>query len=439
MNFLDGFSKLTKLEKIGLLQKEALHHHAHGDELLKGFWHGSHEMQKTFDEFSENTISNFYIPYGVCPNVLINNQLYTVPMAIEESSVVAAASNAAKFWYSRGGFKAQVISTVKNGQVHFIWKGESQKLFNLFERVKEQLYVEIAPLTLNMERRGGGVVDLKLIDRTQDEEGYYQLWMKFETCDAMGANFINSCLEAAGKRLQQLVSLEESFSASERELLIVMSILSNFTPECLVRVEVSCPVDELADPSLGMAPELFAEKLIRAVRIATIDVNRATTHNKGIFNGIDAVVVATGNDYRATEACGHAYACRQGRYQSLTQAKIENGIFSFWLEIPLALGTVGGLTRLHPLADLSLSMMGRPSAPELMQIVATIGLAQNFAALKSLVTSGIQKGHMKMHLMNILKSFEASENEQIKAKEYFNDRVISVSAVREYLTNLRGL
>lgn len=439
MDIIEGFSKLSKLEKIQGLKKTALKDIFRSDDLLKSFWHSSSEMQKTFDDFSENTISNFYIPYGVCPNVLINDKLFAVPMAIEESSVVAAAANAAKYWLTRGGFRTRVISTIKNGQVHFIWKGESEKLFAFFDQCKELLYAEVSPVTLNMEKRGGGIIDLHLEDRTFDEDGYYQLWMKFETCDAMGANFINSCLEIVGKRFQQLVSEEESFLASERELMIVMAILSNYTPECLVHAEVSCPVDELEDRSLGMSASLFAEKIVRAVRIASIDTNRATTHNKGIFNGIDAVVVATGNDYRAVEACGHAYAARDGKYRSLTGASIENGVFKFWLELPLALGTVGGLTRLHPLADLSLSMMGRPNAPQLMQIISTIGLAQNFAALKSLVTSGIQKGHMKMHLMNILKSFEASEKEQEKAKTYFADKVVSVSSVRQYLTDLRGM
>lgn len=439
MQTIEGFSKLSKWEKIQQLKSLALNEVTRADELLKSFWHASPEVQKTFDEFSENTISNFYIPYGVCPNVLINDQYYAVPMAIEESSVVAAASNACKYWSTRGGFKAEIISTTKNGQIHFIWHGESEKLFSFFDQCKHFLYQEVAPLTTNMEKRGGGLKDLFLVDRTADESGYYQLWMKFDTCDAMGANFINSCLETVAKRFEMLVAENDGFSDDERKLMIVMSILSNYTPECLVRVTAECRVDELTDPALGMSAQLFAEKIVRAVRIARIDTNRATTHNKGIFNGIDAVVVATGNDYRAVEACGHAYAARDGIYRGLTQAEVSNDLFKFWLEIPIAVGTVGGLTRLHPLADLSLSMMGRPNAKQLMMIIATIGLAQNFAALRSLVTSGIQKGHMKMHLMNILKSFEATEAEQVQAKNHFSDKVVSVLAVRNFLTQLRGM
>jgi hydroxymethylglutaryl-CoA reductase len=217
-----------------------------------------------------------------------------------------------------------------------------------------------------------------------------------------------------------------------------MAILSNYTPDCRVKAFVECEISDLNDPSLGMSAEEFAEKFARAIRISKVDVTRATTHNKGIFNGIDAVVVATGNDYRAVEACGHAYAARDGQYRGLSDVSLENGKFRFSLEIPLAIGTVGGLTSLHPLARLSLMMLGRPSASELMKIVATIGLAQNFAAVRSLITSGIQKGHMKMHLMNILNHLEASEKESEQAKKYFENEVISFKSVREFVSGLRN-
>jgi hydroxymethylglutaryl-CoA reductase len=187
-----------------------------------------------------------------------------------------------------------------------------------------------------------------------------------------------------------------------------------------------------------MGPLEFAQKFARAIRISKIDVTRATTHNKGIFNGIDAVVLATGNDFRAVEACGHAYAARDGQYRGLSDVEIVDGKFRFSLEIPLAIGSVGGLTSLHPMARLSLDMLGRPGAAELMKIVASIGLAQNFAAVRSLVTSGIQKGHMKMHLMNILNHLEASEAEREKAKVYFENEVISFKSVREFIAGLRN-
>jgi hydroxymethylglutaryl-CoA reductase len=215
-----------------------------------------------------------------------------------------------------------------------------------------------------------------------------------------------------------------------------MSILSNYVPDCIVRAEVSCPIEDLAEKHIEN-PNEFATKFVQAVQIAEIEPFRAVTHNKGIMNGIDAVVLATGNDFRAVEAGIHAYASKTGQYSSLSHAKIENGIFSFWLEIPLALGTVGGLTSLHPLVKLSLEMLEKPSAKELMQIVAVAGLAQNFAALRSLTTTGIQDGHMKMHLNNILNQFEANDEERHLIKKHFKHHVVSHSAVVDFLENLR--
>ncbi len=433
MGHISGFSKLTKIEKIDFLSQQFFANPERTKSLLRSFWHPDEKAQKVFDEFSENTLTNFMFPYGVVPNLVINNKTYCVPMVIEESSVVAAAAKAAKFWSTRGGFRAQVISTRKVGQVHLIWNGsQSASLFSFFADVKNELIEEVKPLTANMEKRGGGLLDLKLIDRTSDEPGYYQLWAEFETCDAMGANFINSVLESLGRAFK-----ERLLSVTGTEAQIVMAILSNYTPECRVRVHVECPVAELHDPAHGMSAQEFALKFARAVRIAKIDVNRATTHNKGIFNGIDAVVLATGNDFRAVEACGHTWAARDGQYRGLTDCQLKDDHFQFSLEIPLAIGTVGGLTALHPMAKFSLDLLGNPSASELMTIIATTGLAQNFGALRSLVTSGIQKGHMKMHLMNILNHLEASEAEREHIRSKFEERVISFRDVRDELAQIR--
>jgi len=435
---LNGFSKLSKFEKIDLVVK----HYFSDSELVKNqfknFWHDDENVQRTLDEFSENTLTNFPFPMGVVPNLKLNDELLCVPMVIEESSVVAASARSANFWLSRGGFHAEVISTVKSGQVHFIWKGESsEKLQSYFESIKEELLNETKPLTSNMEKRGGGVLSLALIDRTKDEPGYYQLSAEFETCDAMGANFINSILELLGRTFKEKIATASELSESERDVQIVMAILSNYTPKSRVRAWVQCKIEDLNDPSFGMEASEFAEKFARAIRISKIDVTRATTHNKGIMNGIDAVVVATGNDYRAVEACAHAYAARDGQYRGLSDVTVENGLFTFSLEIPMAIGTVGGLTSLHPLARLSLDMLGRPNAHDLMKVVAAIGLAQNFAAVRSLVTSGIQKGHMKMHLMNILNHLEANEAERESAKVHFENEIISFKSVREYISHLR--
>ena len=207
-------------------------------------------------------------------------------------------------------------------------------------------------------------------------------------------------------------------------------------PYCVVRAEVSCRVEELAEKKIEN-PQEFAEKLVQAVRIAEVEPYRAVTHNKGIMNGVDAVVLATGNDFRAVEAGVHAYASRNGKYSSLSHAKIENGIFTFWMEIPLALGTVGGLTSLHPLVKIALEILGKPSAQELMQVVAVTGLAQNFAALRSLTTTGIQEGHMKMHLNNILNQYQATPEERKAIAQYFENHTVSHASVVELIENLR--
>ncbi|WP_281238692.1 MULTISPECIES: hydroxymethylglutaryl-CoA reductase, degradative [Flavobacterium] len=431
-----GFSKLSKEEKINWIAKNYFSTPSEAIALLKNYWNLDEKIQKLHDEFIENTISNFYIPLGVAPNFLINGKYSTIPMAIEESSVVAAASKAAKFWSTRGGFKTTVLNTEKIGQVHFIYQGDKSKLELFFIQFKQKFFEATENITKNMQKRGGGILDIVLKDKTNLIPNYFQLHATFETKDSMGANFINSCLEQFAKTLKEEALTFELFSEEEKNIQVVMSILSNYVPNCIVRAEVSCPVAELAEKHIEN-PQEFAEKFIQAVQIAEVEPYRAVTHNKGIMNGIDAVVLATGNDFRAVEAGIHAYASRNGSYSSLSHAKIENGIFSFWLEVPLALGTVGGLTSLHPLVKLSLEMLEKPSAKELMQIVAVAGLAQNFAALRSLTTTGIQDGHMKMHLNNILNQFEATDTERIFIKKHFKHHVVSHSAVVDYIENLR--
>ncbi|MFV8345992.1 hydroxymethylglutaryl-CoA reductase, degradative [Flavobacterium sp. ZB4P13] len=433
---ISGFSKLSKEEKIKWIANQYFSTPTEAIALLKNYWNSDEKIQKLHDEFIENTITNFYIPLGVAPNFLINGKYSTIPMAIEESSVVAAAAKAAKFWSTRGGFKTTVINTEKIGQVHFIYKGDVSKLNLFFAQNKSKFFSETESITTNMQKRGGGILDITLKDKTDLLPNYFQLHATFETKDSMGANFINSCLEQFAKTLKEEVHHYDLFTETEKDIEVVMSILSNYVPNCIVRAEVSCPIADLEEKHIPN-PQEFAEKFVQAVQIAEVEPYRAVTHNKGIMNGVDAVVLATGNDFRAVEAGIHAYASRNGKYSSLSHAKTENGIFTFWLEIPLALGTVGGLTSLHPLVKLSLEMLEKPSAKELMQFVAVAGLAQNFAALRSLTTTGIQEGHMKMHLNNIINQFEANDEERILIQKYFKKNTVSHSAVVTYIENLR--
>ncbi|WP_291151580.1 hydroxymethylglutaryl-CoA reductase, degradative [Flavobacterium sp. UBA7680] len=435
-NAVAGFSKLSKKEKINWIANEYFSAPDEALSIIRNYWNSDEKLQQLHDEFIENTITNLYIPLGVAPNFLINGKYKTIPMAIEESSVVAAASKAAKFWTTRGGFKATIIDTEKIGQVHFTFNGDAEKLQSFFEQIKPKFFSETQSITKNMQERGGGILDILLKDKRNLLENYYQLHATFETKDSMGANFINSCLEQFATTLKEEFQSSDLFS-EEDALTVIMSILSNYVPNCLVRAEVSCPIEELAEKHITN-PQEFAERFVQAVQIAEVEPFRAVTHNKGIMNGIDAVVLATGNDFRAVEAGVHAYASKNGQYASLSHAKIENGIFTFWLEIPLALGTVGGLTSLHPLVKLCLEILEKPSARELMEITAVAGLAQNFAALRSLTTTGIQEGHMKMHLNNIINQFEATDEERHLIKVHFKKNTVSHSAVVEFIESLRN-
>ncbi len=430
-----GFSKLLKEEKLKLI---ANYFENPGEvvNLLKSYWHPDSKQQQLFDEFSENTITNFYIPYGISPNVTVNGKDYIVPMVIEESSVVAAASAAAKFWGDRGGFHAEVIDVRKVGQVHFGWNGDKETLLALFPIIEERLLVDTDAMTEKMRKRGGGILGMKLIDYTAQIPDYYQIRVEFGTGDAMGANFINSALEQFGHSLQDFFAEQQDLPEDLRKVEIIMTILSNNTPDCRVKVWVECPVEELDGIDEHLSGAEYAKKFKKAVDIAHIDTDRATTHNKGIYNGIDAVVIATGNDFRAVEAAGHTFASRNGHYESLSSVTIENGIFHFELEVPMALGTVGGLTSLHPLAKKTLELLGNPTAPELMMIAATMGLANNFSAVRSLTTKGIQAGHMKMHLNNILNQLNANDEDKKKAREYFKDKTVSYAAVEQFLDSL---
>jgi hydroxymethylglutaryl-CoA reductase len=432
---ISGFSKLSKEAKIEWI----LQNHASEPEsalnMLTGYWHGQTEVQRLHDEFIENTVSNFYLPFGVAPNFLIDGKIFTIPLAIEESSVVAAAAKAANFWLERGGFKTEIIGMTKIGHVHFVWQGKDfEFLQTAFVDHKQRLFDATEEITRNMRQRGGGILDISLIDKSDLEEDYYQLQVKFDTRDSMGANFINSCLEAIAKEWAQIVGELRA----EHPVQIVMSILSNFTPECRVKAEVSCKISDINEGS-GIGNQEFAEKFVRAIRIAKAEPYRAVTHNKGIMNGIDAVIIATGNDFRATEACAHAYAAKDGSYSSLTHAEINGDEFKFWIDLPLSIGTVGGITSLHPMVKFAHELLGYPSASDLMRIVAVAGLAQNFSAVRSLITSGIQKGHMKMHLLNILNQLEATDEEKKQIVEYFKDKVVSFSAAVEIFSKVRGV
>ena len=432
---IKGFSKLSKKEKINWLVSSYFKNDSNAVNILKQYWNSDESLQNLHDEFSENSISNYYLPFSIAPNFLINDKKFTIPMTIEESSVVAAAGKAAKFWMKHGGFKAEVINDEKIGQVHFFYHGNKKTINEYFDFIKPILFKKTESITKKMKSRGGGIIDISLVDKSSQLAGYFQLFATFKTADAMGANFINSCLEEFANIFKNSTQLFSTKKLKKEEIEIIMSILSNYVPNCIVKTEVSCNVQHIN--SLEPNTPNFANKIIQTINIANLDVHRAVTHNKGIMNGIDAVVIATGNDFRAVEAGAHAYASRNGIYQSLSNAYIKKNNFYFELTLPMAIGTVGGVTNLHPLVKLALKILGNPNSKELMKIIASVGLAQNFGALRSLVTSGIQKGHMKMHLINLLNKYEANENEKKLAQIHFKENTVNNNSVENFINKIR--
>jgi len=427
-----GFSKLSKEEKIELICSNYLGNCKEDLEILDKYLNNDINIQSIHDTFSENTLSNFYFPFSVAPNFLINNKNYCLPMVIEESSVIAAASNSAKFWYNRGGFRAKVISSEKIGQIHFLFNGEFQKIKKFIDDSKSKLIDATSKISSKMIKRGGGINSINLIDMSRKYNNYYQLSVSFNTVDSMGANFINSCLEIITKKMCEEIKIPEYLTEKEKDINIIMSIVSNSTPNCIVEANAECQIDEIGEIN-GLNSNEFAEKFFHAVEISKIDLGRAVTNNKGIMNGVDSILISTGNDFRAVEASVHSFACKDGEYKGLTECSIDNNIFSIKLTLPISIGTVGGITDLHPMVKLSHKLLGKPNASSLMEIIASAGLAQNFAAIKSLITAGIQKGHMKMHLINLLKKNNATENQIENAKVFFKEKKITSKAVQDFL------
>ena len=427
-----GFSKLSKKEKVEWICSNYLDDSKEDIEILDKYLNTNVNIQSIHDTFSENTLTNFYLPFSIAPNFLINNNDYCIPMVIEESSVVAAASNSAKFWYDRGGFVAKTVNTEKIGQIHFLFKGDFQKINSFVNENKTKLIDSTSSISLKMKERGGGINSISLIDKSSEYNNYFQLSISFNTIDSMGANYINSCLEIITKKMIEEIESSNDLSEQEKDINIIMSILSNSTPNCIVEARAECKIDEIGNIN-GLSCNEFAEKYFHAVEISKIDTGRAVTNNKGIMNGIDSVLIATGNDFRAVEASVHSYACKDGKYKGLSECSIDNDIFSIKLKLPIAIGTVGGIIDLHPLVKLSNKILGKPNSSSLMEIVAVAGLAQNFGAIKSLITTGIQKGHMKMHLINLLKKYNASEDQINNAIDYFKEKEINNKAVQDFL------
>ena len=351
----------------------------------------------------ENVVGVYSLPLGIARNFVVNGRAVLVPMVIEEPSVVAGASFMAKLAQAGGGFTAEADEPVMIGQMQVIDLPDIQAARSALEGDKERLLKAVEGLDPLLQKYGGGPRGIEI--RTIEDSSiglFLVLHLLYDVRDAMGANAVNTAVE-------KLAPLVEELTGGK----VLLRILSNLADHRLARARVTIPLEKLAFENYR--PEEVRDGIISAWAFAAADPYRAATHNKGIMNGVDAVVIATGNDWRAVEAGAHAYAARSGRYTSLSRwYKAENGDLAGELEMPMAVGIVGGATRVLPAARAAIKLMDVSTAPELAQVIVSVGLAQNLAALRALATEGIQRGHMGLHARQVAVAAGARPD-QVKA------------------------
>jgi hydroxymethylglutaryl-CoA reductase len=377
---LPGFYKVTVDERRSLVSEAT---GAEVDEIAQALDGGGLDAE-TADKFVENVLGTYALPYGVALNVRVNGHDYVVPMVVEEPSVVAAASNASKMVRAGGGFVAEWDQPIMIAQIQLIQVDQREVALRRVLEAKAEI-LELANRSIpGLVARGGGARDVEVRTLGGLEERMVVVHVLVDCRDAMGANLVNTVAEAVADRLAELTCGR-----------VGLRILSNLCDKRCIRVTCNVPARVLATEE--MAGEDVVEGIVNASRFAELDPYRAATHNKGIMNGIDAVVIATGNDWRAVEAGAHAFAARSGHYSPLATWRKEAGGLAGRLEVPMSLGTVGGTLRVHPAARLSLRMLGVTDASELGAIACAVGLASNLAAVRALATVGIQRGHMALH------------------------------------------
>lgn len=416
---LHGEARLRELQaRVGLTDEEI--------EFLRAG--GGLSLQRG-EQMSENVVGLFSLPLGIAVNFLIDGRDVLIPMAIEEPSVVAAASHAAKLAREGGGFRTQATPPVMIGQIQIIELGDIQTAERAIRRAKAQLLEEANRLHPGIAARGGGAVDLEVRRLEHPTTGrMLVLHLLYDVRDAMGANAVNTIVEHLAPLVEQLTGGRA-----------VLRILTNLADRRLARATATIPARALEFKGLGGSE--VARRIVEAQALAEVDPYRAATHNKGILNGVDAVALATGNDWRAIEAGAHAYAARTGHYRPLS-SWVMNGEENLVgeLEMPLAVGIVGGATRAHPVAQICLKILGVSSALELARILAAVGLAQNLAALRALTTEGIQRGHMALHARQMALSAGApSELAEAIAERMVVEENIRVERAKELLAELMEL
>ena len=419
----NGFSKKSYQERLELLKAQAL---------LSPERQGSLEQDEQMsvtvaDQLSENVVGTFSLPYSLVPEVLVNGQEYTVPYVTEEPSVVAAASYASKIIKRAGGFAAQVHERQMIGQVALYQVANPEQAQAKIASKKAELLELANQAYPSIVKRGGGARDLH-VEQIKGETDFLVVYLHVDTQEAMGANMLNTMLEALKPVLEELSQGQS-----------LMGILSNYATDSLVTASC-CIAFRYLSRQKDQGRE-FAEKIALASQFAQADPYRATTHNKGIFNGIDAILIATGNDWRAIEAGAHTFASRDGHYQGLSSWRLdlETEELVGEMTLPMPVATKGGSIGLNPRVALSHELLGNPSAKELAQIIVSIGLAQNFAALKALVSTGIQQGHMKLQAKSLALLAGASESEVAPLVErLIADKTFNLETAQRYLENLRS-
>lgn len=379
---------------------------------------------ETADKMIENVVGTFPLPLGLGLNFLINDKEYIVPMAVEEPSVVASASYIAKLVREAGGFKTEATDRVMIGQIQVVGCEDFTQAKQKILEEKETLIEQANAAYPSIVARGGGTIDLDVRILNEDANSQYQqmlvLHFYINTCDAMGANIINTIMESLAPTIERITGGK-----------VYLRILTNLATDRLVRASVKVKKEELGG-------EDVVDKIVSAEDFALADPYRATTHNKGIMNGITAAVMATGNDTRAIESGAHAYAAITGQYLPLTTwEKDSNGDLVGTIEMPMAVGLVGGATKVHPQAQVAVSILGVESADELGEVYAALGLAQNLSAIRALATEGIQRGHMSLHAKN-LATQAGAKGDQIEkvVKEMIAAKKINLEYAKEVLKNI---
>ncbi len=406
-NNLKGLYKLPMVQRREQLQAAGWLQAQDGDALQQLV---GEEMHHLADHFVENAIGAMPVPLGVVPGVVIDGIELVVPMAVEETSIIAGCSKMAKWLRESGEITTATKGDCLIGQIYFPQVADIRHFITQVEAEKTHLIDSVnRDIAAGLVKRGGGVKDIvvrTLLEKPGDMSAVVHLHV--DTCDAMGANIITQACEYLRKPLELLCGEA-----------VGMCIVSNLTDTQLSKARI---VIRDIEPKLGQAIE-------QASKFAELDPYRAATHNKGVMNGVDAVLIATGNDWRAVEAGMHAYAARSGHYRSMTRWRMQGVHLVGELEAPIATGCVGGVTKLHPLAKMALRMMKIDSAKRLSQVAAAVGLLQNLAAINALVGEGIVRGHMKLHIKNLLLEVETTDAESIALRVLLEQHLIKHNKV----------